>query len=1237
MLKWISNVIAGASADAPDDVSRTWAVLLKEVLAPLAKLQGTRPGLVADIAAYVLRGEPLAVLHEVGQTPGIAECLGLFGYVKTDRSRDAFYSAFDRLPNGVALRWARVLDASLTSHHSYCSYVFPDGIHWPEALLMHAAERSLGGWSSEPPVPRGLTMSKLEGLLAEAGLAESALLVSAAASPVNAGYGAEQRLGMVARLPDFTAALHRHVEALRPHLFPSLVAQRLHVLTLLNEADAATVALIASELAELATATSKQVRAAAEPLARKFPEPLIGPLKGLAVEGRPEQRVSALRLLWALARQRADNALQEFALATAKADKAPNVQALPQEWESGDQTIAADLASDDYRYELPTIEWRTDLSAAASAALDELWRDLNAAVEKANKQAREHHARGLERGHKWSLHLEREYSSLELVRLRDFIASSSAKFAGKAGRDHYWGLVEPALARFSANPALTPVVAMKTLVALGLVTRGHGLMIFPSSVFNAMHRVSGRPTLLEVQQLLEPFGIGPADVLKSYCHSWSSLAATWPDEAVWPFFAHNIDLLTQQLNPTMTTKDYSFDRAGLFRGIATLPRPPERVVNALFDIALGSAKSERLIAQEALSNLPNKETRIMHALADGKGETRSAAAQWLGRLRHAPAIDPLEKAVAKERQDVVKGAMIDALQALGQPVEKYLDRQALAAEANKSLAKGLPKDLEWFPWAALPGVRWADSGESVGDDVLRWTLVQAVKQKTPEPNAVLRKYCAMFDARDREAFGQFVLEAWLREDVRPIPPEEAMRLAQGQAQAMHGYMQRSPQHYQDDPNFGRSVEELTAAYLPRFLRQPAGSAIGSKGLLAMAAACAAERAAAPVQRYLKEHYGTRAAQGKALIAMLAWIEHPSATQLMLSIGSRFRTKSFQDEATRQAEALAERKGWTLSELADRTIPTGGFDETGTLELSYGERSFTAHLLPDFKIELHNPHGKKIAALPEPRQNEDAELVKEAKKTFSAARKEIRSIVDLQTDRLYEALCTERDWSFDDWSSYLHRHPVVRRLVQRLVWAQVDTQEGNLRVVQTFRPLDDGSLSDADDNEVQVPAEARVRVAHDSLLSTEQIAQWQTHLADYQVLPLFQQLGKGVYALPADKAHTDAIEDFTGHLIETFALRNRALKQGYTRGAAEDGGWFYVYEKRFPTLGIVASIEFTGNGLPEENRTVALLKLSFADTQGGRMNLDKVPKVLLSECYNDMRLVAAEGSGFDAEWQKKSEY
>jgi hypothetical protein len=34
-------------------------------------------------------------------------------------------------------------------------------------------------------------------------------------------------------------------------------------------------------------------------------------------------------------------------------------------------------------------------------------------------------------------------------------------------------------------------------------------------------------------------------------------------------------------------------------------------------------------------------------------------------------------------------------------------------------------------------------------------------------------------------------------------------------------------------------------------------------------------------------------------------------------------------------------------------------------------------------------------------------------------------------------------------------------------------------------------------------------------------------------------------------------------------------------------------------------------------------------------LEKVPAVLLSECYNDIRQIVQAGTGFDPDWEKKS--
>jgi len=1243
MLKWMAKLLGDSAFELPPDVPAAWAQRLEKLLEPLDQVDGGkgRKGLARDILGFVLQGEPMAVLNEVGQRPEVGERFRLTGYHYGSGSRELpdVFEHFGALPPPIALRWARLLEASVKGQASSCRMQLPRGIHWPEVLLMASAETSVTGWSSERPKAHGLTCGQIEAMLQADGLDPSALLVACFATPVDSGYGAGQRLLMLTDLPDYPQALERHLEAVRPLLLAAAVGQRVHVLAMLARATAPLLEQFAPQLCELAVAGSKQVRIPAEGALRRCGALASAPLRDLAAHGKPEQRLHALRLLHQLGSERSDGADVTFARETALADKAPSVQALIAEWAVGQQ--AAEQEDETYEVVLPSIDWSAANCRVPPDALARLWKDIDESITRSNASTREHHARMAAQGHRFTLRQEELFTNADARALQAYLDSGMPRPPGRTPhKGRGWNHVAQPTLKLAETDGVSPAAVLKVLLFFDIATSQDGMLMYPAiQAFNAMHRRLGKPSMMELSCMLDEAGQSGLALLRNYCHAWGApFAGDWPNEDVWPFFAHHIDAVLQALLHD-TIKDYSFGRAGLFRAIATLPKPPAAAIQALFTLALGSGKTDRGPAQQALQNHPGKEDRIIAALADGKAETRAIAANWLARLRHGPAVAALEKAVAKEKHDVAKGAMLDALQALGQPVERYLDRKALAAEAAKSLAKGMPKDLDFFPWSALPEVRWADSGAAVPPDVLRWMIVQAVKQKAPEPNAVLRKYCEMFDARDREAFGQFVLETWLREDVRPIPPDEAMRRAQNSAQGTFSSMASYPQYYLDSPNLGKSVEELTAVFLPGELRQPAGSAIGAKGLLAVAAACARERAAGPTQRYLKEWYGSRAAQGKALIAMLAWIDHTSATQLMLAIGSRFRTKSFQEEATRQAEALAERKGWTLAELADRTVPSAGFDETGALELSFGPRSFTARLLPDFKVELFNPDGKKIAALPEPRQDDDADQAKEAKKAFGAAKKELKSIVALQTDRLYEALCTEREWPAADWADYLQKHPVLRHLVQRLVW--VELLEG--KVARTFRPLDDGTLTDPEDNAVELAEDARVRLAHDSLLGADAVLAWQQHLVDYEIKPLFQQLGKGHYVLPQAQAASDAIKDFEGHLIEAFALRGRALKLGYTRGPAEDGGWFHVYEKRFPTLGLQAVLEFTGNPLPEENRTVALLNLSFSSSaeasswQRGKLALSKVPKVLLSECYNDLRLIAAEGTGYDADWQKKSGY
>ena len=445
-----------------------------------------------------------------------------------------------------------------------------------------------------------------------------------------------------------------------------------------------------------------------------------------------------------------------------------------------------------------------------------------------------------------------------------------------------------------------------------------------------------------------------------------------------------------------------------------------------------------------------------------------------------------------------------------------------------------------------------------------------------------------------------------------------------------------------------------------------GSATAEKGILAVAGACCDAAAVGPVQKYLKDWYGYRAAQCKALIAMLASIDHPSAIQYLLSIANRFRTKGIREEAEKYVNALAERKGWSLDELADRTLPTAGLGDDGTLELSFGPRHFHVRVNAGLESVLSDSDGKVLKALPAPRKDDDEEQAKAAKKAFSVTKAELKKFTGLQTTRLYEAMCTQRTWPLANWQTYLLGHPLMKFLCQRLVWSvgdgdrvqekqAQDTRAGSLGqetselpsglevAWKTFRPLDDGTFTDYEDNEVQLPAHARLRIAHSCQVPAETAAAWVRHLADYDVTPLFTQFGRAMYVLPDEKRRETSIKDFEGHMVEAFKLRGLATKFGYTRGQAQDGGWFFDYSKTFPGLGLKVQLNFSGNGLPEENRTVALSNIAFQQagpeeaspmqlSEG--MPLDEVPAVLLSECYNDLRTIAAGGSGYDPAWEKK---
>lgn len=736
---------------------------------------------------------------------------------------------------------------------------------------------------------------------------------------------------------------------------------------------------------------------------------------------------------------------------------------------------------------------------------------------------------------------------------------------------------------------------------------------------------------------------GPEDVLAQDClrQSWNSMQlpqSFLPPHRVWPYFAAMPGLIDEGLG-LAAAKDRGRYRelslANTLSVLATFPVIPARWLPVAMELALGDGKSHRAAAQQVLATLPDIGKRVCEALTSGKQELRIEAARWLANLNYRAGVPALYAALEKETRETASAALMTALEKLGEDLAPRLAPDILLAQARKGLKAKPPAGLAWLNLDALPACQWLD-GTGVERDIVHWWVILACKLKEPAGNALLERYMGLLAPQSRAALGTFLLHQFIARDTRNPSLEEGIAWANAHAaqryQQYQTWARQHPQYYEAQGKLTQEqvFEELKREKMSEYL----GTAINEKGILALVSGMPGHQLVSAIQQYMRDHYQRRA-QVEALLEAACLSNEPTVIQFALGIARRYRTASVQEKARMLVQRIAERNGWTQDQLADRTIPTGGLDENGRLTLQYGSREYTVTLDAAMKPVLKNSEGKVVSALPAARQDDAPDSVKEAKQQLTACKKELKQVVEMQTARLYEGMCAGRTWPAGEWREYLQQHPIVGRLVQRLVW--IASQDGD-QAVQLFRPAEDGSLLDTEDNEVELADHAVIRVAHSSMVTAEQAAAWVAHFKDYKLAPLFAQMTRALPALPEQRGE-EVIADRLGWISDTFTLRSAFNKLGYQRGQGEDGGVFFEYRKDFASAGIGVRIEFSGNALPEENLPAALKTLGFYSLDTQRygeytIKLDKVPRVLLAEAYGDYHAVAAACTGFDPEWEKK---
>ncbi|WP_444884390.1 DUF4132 domain-containing protein [Microbulbifer sp. PSTR4-B] len=674
----------------------------------------------------------------------------------------------------------------------------------------------------------------------------------------------------------------------------------------------------------------------------------------------------------------------------------------------------------------------------------------------------------------------------------------------------------------------------------------------------------------------------PEQLIESDCTefnvnlSWDKRLAN--SNGVWPLYAEHLDLLANFLPPISVN---SYHNQNALRIIQKLPKLPKTLFQNTLFTAIGEGRSAREMAQAMLKDIPGVDETLIATLADKRQLIRGNAARFLADRGTKSAVPALAKSLKTEKSEVTRAEMISAIARLGGDTAPYLGREALLAEAEKLLNKLPLGKLDWLPQAQAPALTWGD-GELVSPLLIDAWLRLASKLKAPGGSPLFDLYLDQLDQDGVAVFAEWLLTNWIARDI-----------------------------------------DTRVSVL--------GQATSSKGILALTHRASPVKLGGMIADYLKVH-GARISQAKSLLEVLMKSGSPEAVQLLVGVSNRFKQRSLQKFASECVLKLAEERGWSEDELADRSVPSGGFEEDGTITLQVGEvgKCYAVRLDSSLKVKVFNPDGREVKNLPAGKDPQ----TQESKKKLSQAKKTIKTVTTQQVARLYGGMLAGRTWPIEDWRNDLNTHPILSRLTERVIWRGLN-EVGEMIV--SFRPTPEGDFFDAEGDDADLTGVVTVDLIHSALIDDSLRVEWAQHLKDFEVIPLFPQVSRPLQVLRESQKVETELTDRKGWLLESYRLRSAATKLGYDRGPIEDAGSFSCYQKIFRSAGITAQLNFTGSYVPEENIPAAIIDMRFIEGTKGYgiagIKLSEVSPLLLSEVWNDLHEIANYGT-FDDEWEKK---
>lgn len=224
------------------------------------------------------------------------------------------------------------------------------------------------------------------------------------------------------------------------------------------------------------------------------------------------------------------------------------------------------------------------------------------------------------------------------------------------------------------------------------------------------------------------------------------------------------------------------------------------------------------------------------------------------------------------------------------------------------------------------------------------------------------------------------------------------------------------------------------------------------------------------------------------------------------------------------EEVARLKRLSVEEMADKIIPSLGFNRLGEQKVDYGPRAFKVTLLPDLSISVYDPVRKTTSSRLLPlAKNDNNELAEEKRKELTGI-KTISNIQDhLQKYRLEKAFKRGRTWKNKAWKATFVDNPFMRYLAPGLIWEVYEDE----KLKDFFLCMENGTLVTVSEEEYLLPDNAVISLAHPIDMTDEMLTAWKERLDHYKIVPFISQLDVPFFRFNDLRIEDKAINLYSG--------------------------------------------------------------------------------------------------------------